>query len=936
MWDQSAGGTGGDPGASGKLSPVQQFAERRSVSNRGSGQAMNSLFRPRRTSPGRRRPSWECLESRCVLSAIIPVDNITTESPLAVQGLSIEPFSQLGFNSVNLQQQVSDPGELALLSDPRQPTQALVLTFNQAFPGGFIASDPLGSDVQLTDAQNNPVIDSWADPPPELVLDPNADATMQLIVPLVEGKAQDQWQPVPLQPATYQVSLMAGSTLSFLLPGGNSPAGMTANQNLAQFSVLGQGITLANAVNLNTIGPSTQVVSGRLDPNNYQSAVDLYEFTLGPGSLWQVSLEVKAHGIGSPLLPALSVFDAQGHVLDVSNGGMGSFDNANDPFLQLGLHPGTYFVGVSGEGNLPNQPGGYDPVAGAPGTIGVKQSGGPFQLDLLATPVVKSTSVVNFSLQYEDSLSSSPTGLTVTFSGPVNTDYTVDQLVQSLQVIDSQGRAWALTAPVFDPSTNQLSFLFSQALPAGSYSLIEPAQGGLTDLAGQPVVGPAGSPSDLLASWTVAPTAATPPAGPGMAENLGVIWPGPVNVSWRATTIQQTTQLNPGQDLTYRFVVICPGIYTFQSQIEPTVGATGNAQQLANQVWNLSPGVYFLNLPSPGPQPVRVHWAFRPISLDYEKVLDNGVGQAAAFNPSAVGLQASVGDLSSASPISVPASTSTPSTPSAPSPSPDTANGSAAEETTTGAAMNSTAITVTASPIPAGLLVSLNTGVMGLPSPTAQHVAVVGPTAEGASTALADNAAGLLPGIRYRSVPDPEDRLGAGDPPVGPDATAAGPVVASEAVLPAPEGANSRGGRDRADAQALARADWLVRLAARLGDTLAPALPEESPLPATTAEPTAVTAQTDAPAIPPSDADGSVRGNPRVSVAHADLGAPVSLVLAIACTYRLRRPLRKWWRRQDQAAPSAPELPRFPGRGPHWGPLHPTPSRCSRKVCVPS
>src|SRR5579883_2433642 len=132
MWDQSAGGTGGDPGASGKLSPVQQFAERRSVSNRGSGQAMNSLFRPRRTSPGRRRPSWECLESRCVLSAIIPVDNITTESPLAV-------------------------------------------------PGGFIASDPLGSDVQLTDAQNNPVIDSWADPPPELVLDPNADATTQLI-----------------------------------------------------------------------------------------------------------------------------------------------------------------------------------------------------------------------------------------------------------------------------------------------------------------------------------------------------------------------------------------------------------------------------------------------------------------------------------------------------------------------------------------------------------------------------------------------------------------------------------------------------------------------------------------------------------------------------------------------------------------------------------
>ena len=921
---------------------------------------MNSLFRPRRTPLIRRHPSCECLESRCVLSALIPVSNITLESPLAVQGLSIEPFNQLGLNPANLEQQVSDPGELALLTNPTQPVQALVLTFNQAFPPAFLATNVLGNDVQLTDVQNHPVIDPSANPPPELVLDPSADTATQLIVPLIEGEPGDQWQSVPLQPSTYQVSLEAGSTLEFLLAPADSPDWTSVDQNLAQFSVLGQGATLADAVDLETIGTSTRVVSGQLDPNDYRAAVDLYEFTLGPGPLRQVSLMVDTQNLSS-LLPALSLFDAQGHVLETRNAGTGSLDNSNDPFLILGLQPGTYFVGVSGAGNLPNAPGGYDPITGTPGTVGRNQPGGPFsfQLDLLATPVVKSTSVVNFELQYADSLESSPTGLTLTFSGPIDLSPFLqpDQQQHALELVDSTGRTWPLMGARYDTAQDRLDLNLNEPLPVGTYSLVVPSQGGLTDLAGQPVVGPSGDAPGVLATWAVAPASA-----PSDPSNLGVIWPGTVNQTWSATTITRTTELAPAQETSVRFVTLFPGFYKLQDTVaqgrvagllEWTGGSLPLDLEGGNNDINIpTPGEYRLVLTSLGSQPASIQWTLKPAAVDWELIVYNGAGQSAALSlpPVAIAVTGPQEPIASndVGPAPAPALTVTaapaltvaaapaPASAPEPSPSPAAADGRSSDVATAGAGLSSNAITVTAAPIPAGLLVSLNTGVVGLPSPSAQHVAVVGPTAAEGSIALADNAAGLLPGIRYQSVPNPVDRLGAGDPPVAPDATIVGPVVASEAVLPAPDGAAPRNGRDRADAQALAQADWLVRLAARLGDTIVPPTREEPLLLATTAAPTLVPTNLNPPAIPPSDSAGAPSANPWQSVVHADLGAPISLVVAVAFSHRLRRPLRKWWRRQDQTIPAAQQLPRFLGHGPHGGRFQPTPPRRSRQVCVPS
>src|SRR5690606_32852954 len=125
---------------------------------------------------------------------------------------------------------------------------------------------------------------------------------------------------------------------------------------------------------------------GTLDFEADPTAVALYRITLSPSHrLWRLGVEVEANGIGSRLHAALALFDEEGKGLAVAEDG--GFIGAKDPHLFDGLAPGTYYVGVSGRGNLPGQPGGYDPVTGDPGTVVQDQPGGAFQLLLVADPV---------------------------------------------------------------------------------------------------------------------------------------------------------------------------------------------------------------------------------------------------------------------------------------------------------------------------------------------------------------------------------------------------------------------------------------------------------------------------------------------------------------------------------------------------------------------
>ena len=136
-----------------------------------------------------------------------------------------------------------------------------------------------------------------------------------------------------------------------------------------------------------------------------------------------------------------------------------------------------------------------------------------------------------------------------------------DRQETALTVVDASGQTWPITLVGDEDSGDRLNFIFNEPLPAGSYSLVVPSQGGLTDLAGNPVVGPSGNPPGVLATWTVAA-----PTGPGDPDNLGVLWPGPLNVTW-SPGISRTDTIDPGQGVDDRFVVICPGVYTLQTQI---------------------------------------------------------------------------------------------------------------------------------------------------------------------------------------------------------------------------------------------------------------------------------------------------------------------------------------------------------------------------------
>ncbi len=741
-----------------------------------------------------------------------------------------------------------------------------------------------------------------------------ADGTVtqaQLIVTPVAGDPA-------LGPGTYQIDILTNTVLASVFSMFDPTSAWAGSQPvpIAQFTVLGQGITLGDAVKLGTISPTTQTVSGFVNPQDTSTAVGLYQITLPPGHLWQLNAQVLAQAYGSPLLAGLTLFDAQGNVLAEVNAGQGSATDLSDPFLKEGLEPGTYYVGISAAGNLPGWDGGYNPVTGTPGTAGFDDPSGAFRLQLFAEPVLNTTSLVNGTLDYQGPLDPTPIELDLTFSGPVNAVplFVPDQQETALEVVDSSGRVWPMTAVSYQTSTDTLSFLFDEPLPAGSYSLVEPDRGGLTDLSGMPVVPAAGNPPGVLATWTV-----PVPSGPGDPNNLGVIWPGPVNVTWNSA-ITGTAILTAGQETTYRFVVSFPGLYEVQTQVltghvnlevtgtdGTTVLAADNLTQLNHSLMNLGVGVYWMQMSSVGFQPAVVQWTLKPVAIDYEKIGENGVGQLPAVTLSLVG---SPVDVEQGASVSFGAANDGDT---APSLSFGAADGVTNAVISGGSSVGSTATPLVASPIPSSLLlVSMDAGLMGLPGANAQQIAAVGPTVEGALVSVADRVNGLLPGIRYASGSDSESSVGNGEPPEGPGSVngqpADPPAASSLTAAARPEIA---GARD--DARVLAQVDRLLGLVNWFEGEITPSWlggmfnTTNTSRASNTPE---ILAQPDVPA----HAGGR---NRRKHLIEADLTVPLGVIVATAAAYRMQRPLRKRLGHKAPAfgGPRRPHL--FAGRGPH-------------------
>jgi hypothetical protein len=343
-----------------------------------------------------------------------------------------------------------------------------------------------------------------------------------------------------------------------------------------------------------------------------------------------------------------------------------------------------------------------------------------------------------------------------------------------------------------------------------------------------------------------------------------------------------------------------------QAVVDP--GSTG---PLSQHPMYLKEGIHLFTLSALGTQPVQVNWVLKSSGVDAESLVNNGVGQMAALdlrwiNPSILTPDA-------------PPSLSTVAGDglgSNPSPSPS----SSAEQPQATPSMASAPAASIPSPVPASLLVTLNSGLLGRPSAGDEHVAVVGPAVVGGSIALADSSLGLLPGIIYWSSGSVDDRAreqadqgSLAEASSSPVADSAG-ADASLSTETAGAGASSSSG----DALAVMKADRIVELAARLGRWLSLGASEEEAAPdgGELAGPELL-AGTDAEI-----GRGSADRLPEHSsdrIDQADLGIPTGLIVVSAAAYRLRQLAGRWWRRTrgQLRAPSRPQVsPHGAGSGP--------------------
>ncbi len=840
--------------------------------------------RARPPRPGRRPLQLEILERRDLPTASLPGVLATTPA----DGTSV----------------VQAPAALTITFDPAVVAQIdsmysglLGVTADQTLPGlfAFDNSQEIEIDRVNSNGTTTPIFGVSGTPTPAQSLTSTtlADGSVQaqMVVSLLTGTSS-------LAPGKYQVdfynsanSQLASAFASF------DPTSAWANATgpipVATFTVTGQGPTMAGAPDLGTIGAQPQTVSSALAPGYYPSAVELYRFELTPGSTWQLNAQMLAQAIGSPVQGALALFDASGSVIATRRAGSGTSTGSIDPSLVLDLPGGTYYLGVSSAGDLPGTPSGYNPVSGMPGTGGLGQPAGSFRLAISATPVVATTVLTSSSILYADPAIAAPTGLNLTFSGPVNlaSMQQPDHQQTALQVVDSSGRSWPITLASTDAS-GHLGFVFNEPLPPGNYSLIVPAQGGLTDLGGHPVAGPLSATPTLLATWTV--STATGPVNP---TDLGVVWPGPENVTWNVG-LSGTAPVAAGGSITDSFVAIVPGWYalsvrpssatgTTDARIESATGSTLlNAGALTGPKTSyvyLAPGTYRMVFDSTA-GPASIAWTLRPFAIDYEKLLENGVGQSAtlaipSFTP-APGPISMNGLLSSALPTPSPTPTTTPTE------APVASNGGATSSPAAGGT----------SGLAAGLLlVSLDAGLAGSPASTSSSTtpaAVAAPSSTGSSGGLAMSA--LLGRSSSSTTPDR-----AGDP------SAAEAVSTTVTILTDDPATISA----RADAKALA----LVRdePVTRIANWIAARLPGGGPA---TVESQAAPAVLDDTLLAAVDQAEANRDDRQTALARADLGIPFVVLIGTALTYRMARPIGKWWRRDRAETRLNPRPHRVQGR----------------------
>lgn len=457
-----------------------------------------------------------------------------------------------------------------------------------------------------------------------------------------------------LEPGSYRIVLSENAFLSGLDFSMLETFGEAVT--LASFTLARQGVRLEDAIDLGTIGPNTRPISGFLNFELDPGHVRLYRFRLAPGHQWRFGAEITAQRDGSPLDAALALFDAHGRVLATQD--VGLLDAPNDPYLFAGLAPGVYYIGVSGVGNIPGRPGGYDPAVGLPESRQFDRASGPFRLHMVADRVLQPTRLIDFALRYDDPFDPTPSGFHLQFNSLVfpfpkdPDDPTGEPMGVRLQ--DQNGKTWALVADLFEVNAARLQYSFFDRLPPGQYTLRLPLQHKLVDLAGRAPVAD-GLPAGVLATFTVHET-----RPPHATNNLGIAFQRELKDGFGATAT-----LQPGETIAYRLVatrsqllrlklrsqggaalvqVLSPTSSTLAFELEPRQTARESTRLI--QAFR---GSIIVRIQAAGNAPVEVRWTFATTASDNERLLLNANGQGPALQlrfiaPASSTATASLGD----------------------------------------------------------------------------------------------------------------------------------------------------------------------------------------------------------------------------------------------------------------------------------------------------
>lgn len=440
----------------------------------------------------------------------------------------------------------------------------------------------------------------------------------------------------PLAAGNYRLFL-SGATGVMGLEGGFY-FGDGTDVPLSEFTIEQVGATLDAAIPVGPITSQPTTISGALDFNANPQAVDLYRIDLpATQQLWRLGLEISAERSGSALHSGLSLFDAQGRVIATAT--IGRKDAPSDPFLFAGLSPGTYYIGVSAQSNLPGSAHGYDPVSGNPGQAITTQPGGAYALSVVADAVQGSTTVIGFQLDHADPIDPTPTGFSIQFSGPIQIGYNGNTANANprptLEIVDANGQSYPVAGVHYDEANARLTYLFCAKLPLGLYQVRVPS-GGLTDLAGRPPASP-GLPAGVLATFKVTP----PPNAPD-PNDLGVIYP-----SYNHDLFSRDVTLQPGESVDLRYVLAIQdttrltlnysgtglGLEIINAQDGSSVTLDpGAPDQLRNALIARDAGTYYLRLTAQGDNAVTAHVALALQGTYFESLLSNGVGQGSAMN----------------------------------------------------------------------------------------------------------------------------------------------------------------------------------------------------------------------------------------------------------------------------------------------------------------